>query len=205
MHAFEHATEEMLEAYSLGTLSEAEVEVLEEHLLICPGCQDRATEMDVFVERIRAAAVKLRQEGKPDAVQAGFFRPARWRWAMLAAAICCLIVLVWVASGTRLQPQPVAVILQTLRGPQEDSAAEAPRGRPLKLEADLTGLPVEGRLRLELVDAGGKPVHQADVTPESNRVPLLLQSGLRQGIYWLRLYRTAPEHELLREYALRVE
>ncbi len=209
MHAgFEHATEDMLEAYSLGTLSAQDVEVLEEHLLICPQCQDRLTEIDEYVRHIRVAAAKLRSEGasKRAEVHRPFSGLAAWPgpiWA--AAAVCCVIALIWVVSARRVPQPPAAVTLQAVRGMRDASAADAPEGQPIKLEADLTGLNIEGLLQLELVDAGGTPVQRADVKPQAGRVSVLLESGLNRGRYWVRLYGAAPARELLREYALRVE
>ena len=34
--------------YSMGRLSETEIDNVEDHLLICPVCQDRLTETDQF-------------------------------------------------------------------------------------------------------------------------------------------------------------
>ena len=48
-----HITEDILEAYSLGQMSEAEVAPVEEHLLMCPECQDRLQATDLFVATIR--------------------------------------------------------------------------------------------------------------------------------------------------------
>ena len=54
-----HLAEDTLEMYSMGRLSETEIDNVEDHLLICPVCQDRLTETDQFVHAIRSAARKL--------------------------------------------------------------------------------------------------------------------------------------------------
>ena len=51
-----HATEELLEEYSFGRISEPQLGWLEEHLLICGTCQDRLQTVDGYVAAIRAAA-----------------------------------------------------------------------------------------------------------------------------------------------------
>ena len=50
-----HIAEEVLETYALGKLDEAARAPLEEHLLLCPACQDRLSEMDEYIRVMRAA------------------------------------------------------------------------------------------------------------------------------------------------------
>ena len=54
-----HPCDTDLERYSLGMIQEGpELDALEEHLLICQECVDRALASDAYVDRIRAALVK---------------------------------------------------------------------------------------------------------------------------------------------------
>jgi len=53
--AVEHADEESLERYSMGTLAERESAPLEEHLLICQTCRDRLEFLDTYQRSMRAA------------------------------------------------------------------------------------------------------------------------------------------------------
>ena len=55
-----HPAEDVLERYAMGTLSEAEVVPVEEHLLLCPSCCARVVFLDDFVGSIRAASVASR-------------------------------------------------------------------------------------------------------------------------------------------------
>jgi anti-sigma factor RsiW len=48
-------TEDHLETYALGRLSEEELQALEEHLLICPACQDLLAKVDEYIEVMKAA------------------------------------------------------------------------------------------------------------------------------------------------------
>ena len=51
----EHISDDDLERYHLGTIvNEAELAPLEEHLLACPGCVERAEEAAAYVEAIAA-------------------------------------------------------------------------------------------------------------------------------------------------------
>ena len=49
----QHVSDEQLDQYALKRLTEAEVAALEEHLLICPECQDRLQLTDDFIEALR--------------------------------------------------------------------------------------------------------------------------------------------------------
>jgi len=51
-----HASEDALEQYAIGKMSEGEVAPVEEHLLVCPHCCERVAWLDDFVESIRSAA-----------------------------------------------------------------------------------------------------------------------------------------------------
>jgi anti-sigma factor ChrR (cupin superfamily) len=61
-----HASEDVLEQYAMGTMSEANSAPLEEHLLVCPACCERVAWLDDFVKSICAAA-----EATPRVVSAG--------------------------------------------------------------------------------------------------------------------------------------
>ncbi len=60
-----HFEEEVLEEYALGMRSEEDCKSLEEHLLICPACQDLLAEVDEYVEVAKAAAALLTGTAKP--------------------------------------------------------------------------------------------------------------------------------------------
>ena len=49
----QHPTEEVIEQYLFGSLSEQESEQLEEHLLICHSCIDPAEQLVSFVQSLR--------------------------------------------------------------------------------------------------------------------------------------------------------
>jgi hypothetical protein len=54
-----HTSDSDLERYCLGMIQEGpELDALEEHLLICGECVDRAKASDAYIEGIRAALVK---------------------------------------------------------------------------------------------------------------------------------------------------
>ena len=51
-----HICEEDLEEYALGMRSEEDCKSLEEHLLICPACQDLLAAADEYIRAAKAAA-----------------------------------------------------------------------------------------------------------------------------------------------------
>jgi len=63
-----HITEDILEAYSLGQLSEQDAAPIEEHLLLCAACQNRLQATDLFVATIRHV---LREQGPAAEPSAG--------------------------------------------------------------------------------------------------------------------------------------
>ena len=57
-----HLTDTDLERYYLGMVTEeAELAALEEHLLVCPACNERAEASDDYVDALRAAATFWRE------------------------------------------------------------------------------------------------------------------------------------------------
>ena len=64
----QHINEDLLEQYLFGTLPEAEIESLEEHLLVCHSCIDAAELHLAFVQSLRStldnAAPRTRAAGR---------------------------------------------------------------------------------------------------------------------------------------------
>lgn len=48
-----HVDEEGLERYAMGTLRDEETAAVEEHLLLCPDCQNKLAELDEFLRALR--------------------------------------------------------------------------------------------------------------------------------------------------------
>jgi anti-sigma factor RsiW len=60
-----HICEEVLEEYALGMQSEEDCNPLEEHLLICPACQDLLAATDEYIRVAKAAAALIRRPANP--------------------------------------------------------------------------------------------------------------------------------------------
>jgi anti-sigma factor RsiW len=209
---FEHARGEDLERYSMGTLSGPEGEAVEEHLLLCTACQDELSEIDAYVRTMRAAASRLRSEEPLRRLRT---QSDLWRFfwhpglAYGAIAVVCLILAVWVSLSRQPASSsgfaPVAVLLQAIRGPGGAIDARAPGGRPLILQADLSGLQTQVLWELEVVDAQGARVHRSTGAASEGRLEVRFATGLAAGQYWVRLYAPGSGSAPLREYALQVD
>ncbi len=203
-----HVSDELLELYALGRLPEDQVAPLEEHLLVCPACQDRLAETDAYVEAARQAAHNFMML-PPSRWQLLWARLAAWMdspipaWTAVAAATVALVL--FLVPRLVVQPDPqgtaVTVLLQTARGVDLSQLTRAPAGRPLRLSWDAVALPEGLCCRVELVDAGGRVIlrRQLGVTDS------LRTAALPAGRYWVRLYGLDPEARLLREFGLHVE
>jgi hypothetical protein len=197
-----HPNEEILEELALHRLPEALAAQVEEHLLICPSCQDAVAETDRFVSALRVAA-------RHPAPAIGPVHAA-WRNALEAlpnlsstrnlAPILALIVLALVAVWKHPQEAltPVAVSLSSLR--DATTSSPAPAEKPLQLNIDAPDLAPGRQYRLEVVDAAGRQVWRGGISEAGGKLTATLSKPLSNGVYWVRLY--GADSELLREFGL---
>ncbi len=203
----DHIPEQSLEEYSRGTLSEGETERLEEHLLICPHCQDRLADTDEFVRAMRDAAAKLQME-PPSALEDHWRGTWRWLWRPVPIMAACGAAVLLITAGTiwhrgRPGAGETTVTLQAMRG-DAFAGARAPAGRPLVLKLDAKGLPALASYRLEIVDERGSALFESAVRRQSDAIAVALPQRLEPGRYWVRLYETRAAGSLLREFGLTV-
>jgi hypothetical protein len=207
----EHIAQDVLEAYALGHLSEADEESVEEHLLICHECQDRLGEIDDFIRAIRVASPAVAaSQGKPkksvwESIGEFAGNWAGWKPVCAAGALAAVLAIIVLAPNQQgAGGQEVAVQLETMRG-DGNATTEGVAGRPLRLEIDITGLDGMSRLAVEVADASGTPIWRAAAEPASARsLSVRVDAALRSGQYWVRLYNAQAPGELLREYALKI-
>jgi hypothetical protein len=203
-----HAPEAMLEEYSRGALPDAEVECFEEHLLVCPQCQDNLAEMDAFVDATRRAAARLREEQAVLAAQKGGVRSWFPHPAWLAAAAALAVLLVGGAdlwrAGRRSEPA-FSVYLEAERGGDTPMSSRVPAARPLRIHLDPTGLPALKFYRVEIVGSSGAPVFEATSARGEGDLVIETTKPLAAAGYWVRLYEPGPAGALLREFGLRVD
>jgi hypothetical protein len=192
----QHIPEETLEQYSLGRLSELEIEPVEEHLLICAQCQDALTETEDFLRVVRSAVVEMPAQPPKEASW------MHWWGSMIAlpkpllTLVACAIALLIVMPNR--SPKSAIVELHTVRG--VESAAQAPSHAPLTLRLSVAGIGANEPLEVRVADADGKVVAQAPVQQTGGQT-LARVGPLSPGSYWARIY---SGEELLREYSFNV-
>jgi hypothetical protein len=199
-----HPSDEVLEQYSVGTLPEDAVEQFEEHLLVCPSCQDRLQAVDRYVRNVRSAVEQINAAPAPfegngvAGVARRLLRPVPVL-ALTAMMVLAAVFLLPRFSDPALGPAAaVPVVLAATRGAP---GGTAPAGKPLLLRLDASGL--EGSAyAVEVVDVDGAPVLEAAGRREKDQIVVASARPFAAGMYWVRLY--GAEHELLREYGLRV-
>ncbi|HEY2018483.1 MAG TPA: T9SS type A sorting domain-containing protein [Bryobacteraceae bacterium] len=194
-----HLDEEQFEKYSMGAVSEQESAQFEEHLLICESCRRKVTETDNYIAAMHGASRRMRESEKQEA-RAPIF--PRLIPLFSAAVLIVVVVLVGLRMGNRasLAP-PLAVNLVSTRGAGID--AKAPPHRPLMLNLELTGLPLQPSYRVEMVDSLGKVVWNG-MAPSNHSVATASVPGNPVGVYFVRIYGSqgAASGELLREYGI---
>src|SRR5260370_13067455 len=125
-----HLEETELEQYSMGTLSEANLEAFEEHLLACNSCQDQLLEMEAYVNAMRSASPKLRKARRPFwATSFQWPRPA-WVGAFAMGLVGLVAVRVWVVAPPA-PTQMASVVLHSSRGLEGLASTKAPGGQLL--------------------------------------------------------------------------
>jgi hypothetical protein len=206
----EHITEDDLELYSMGRLVGAQLEQVEEHLLVCQGCQERLLETDEFIAAFRAAVKeKPLAHSQSETSGPGLLRRflagwQSWKPAYGLAGVLAVMVLATLLYWPRTADGPVQdVYLHAVRNAEVTTVSS---GAVLKLHLDMTQLPERSSFYVRLVDAAGREVWETEVTPQSGWLSagLIPQGRLSAGRYWIRVYPSPASTELLREYGLLV-
>jgi hypothetical protein len=183
-----HLSDEIIESYSLGGLSEEDLARTEEHLLICEHCRRRTEESDEWVAAMAAAARRIDRQP----IGRSWFTFFPRLVPVLAGLILATVIGI---VGMRPGANPAATIMLTAtRGPRVE--IKAPARTSLTLRPDLTSLPPEKAYKMEVVDSEGASVWLGTY-------PGAAVKGLAPGLYFVRV--SSPRGELYREYGLQVE
>ena len=190
-------SQETVERYCLGHLDSEEVERFEEHLLVCPDCQDRVAASDQYINAMKSAL----REPSPKESPRKRWSPFRWSPVLAASfgAATLAVFLFYLPRGGG-SGAPELVTLRAERG-FDDPVTAAPSGRPLLFKADLSQLPELPAYRLEIVDSEGAAVWQGEGAPAGPTLTIAAPGRLRPGRYWIRI---SGDGRLLREFGLKV-
>jgi hypothetical protein len=190
-----HIPEESLELYSMGRLPQHE---FEEHLLVCPVCEERLTESDRYVRVMREATRRLQTA---TAKTTPLWNP-RMAWGLALAGAIAVIVAVPRFQTTGNPAQEIT--LSTMRGP-DSPGAKAAADRPVTLRIDISNLPSASISALEVVNVSGQVVWQGRAEVRDGILVAPTGRSLDAGQYWVRVYSENPERSLLREFSLLVD
>ena len=198
-----HISEEMLERYALKQLSEAHLESLEEHLLICPQCQDRLDAVDEYIATMRLALVASKTVAP---AAAGWpLWPRIWRPLAWACAVALIVIAVTTISWRQSEVPLSEIALIAPRGGDGLPIAHGRAGAPLLLHLDTKEIPPAGSYTLEVVDSGGRRLWRSSVKPDRNQIAVVVQARPNPGKYWVRLFDD-PQHDLpIREYGVELQ
>lgn len=189
-----HESDERLELYALGRVSDSEVEQIEEHLLICDSCRDRMEYNALF-------AVAITEDLKQHPVRKGrllWFRwsPPQYVFAGALAMVLIATVFLWTRSAS---VTPVATLqLTAFRGAESSTV---PRAKELDLS--FTDAARGTSASVEVVDGAGGRVWQGAPEFVNGRARVRILQSLAPGEYFARYYDT-PGH-LLHEYSFGVK
>ncbi len=200
MDALSHESDDRLELYALGRLSDSELPEIEEHLLVCDSCRDRLDETEMYVvamqRELALAAVPAKSAWSLSAWSgSSWFRP-QFAWGGAMALVAVGVILVW-NGNSRLSPV-ASLELTAMRG---SDLRSAPPSRELDLTlGDATA--GAGSPLVEVVDDGGGAVWQGAAETNGGKARVKLIRVLSPGVYYVRLY-DSPGH-LVHEYSFRV-
>ena len=185
-----HADEDQLEEYLFDRLPAAQVESIEEHLLVCQSCRDRLDKARDFVVHARAA---LKTTHRADLAEPesghrhrGYFRPvARPVWAITLAGVA--LVAVFTPALFQREPEYYRAELTTYRG-AEINTAQVPASKAPEIVFDRATLPVRDSYRIEVVTASGSQVYSGAPVMDALTLTARVPKRLSPGRYWARVY-----------------
>lgn len=205
-----HPTDDELELYALGRMSETQTTPLEEHLLECSACQERLRDLDEYVAAMRQALQELEADSKVEGIAERKHRLA-WLFSVpkpvWASAMAAFVVLALFLPSLRNAGPAYEVSLYSFRSDAAGAPQTVPAGRNLDLTIDITGLPETAAYQVEIADSTGSIVFSTLCPRSGDTVIAGVDSDLDAGQYWVRIYAPAESSgaELLREFGLAVQ
>jgi hypothetical protein len=212
-----HFPEEVWERYSLRQLPEDQLAPVEEHLLVCPKCRRRLSEVDEYIATVKVAALQIVGTEAPEQrvpgrrLHAVVRRPFQWSLP-LSAGVVVTVLFAFIYFGPYRAVAGSQVTLIASRGGAVGAIAEAPAHTSLTLIVDAGDISPASSIRLELVDSHGDMVWKAlgarqisviqKGATQQNQITARIGRPLEAGLYWFRVYE---KDRLLNEYGLQVK
>jgi hypothetical protein len=196
----DHPSEEALERFFFNRLPEAELEIVETHILACEFCVEQLENLETLIAAAKTLTIEpaakqphlwLANAALNCKQQFSYFRLS------MAGAISAL------SLGAVLFSVPHEVALSAYRGPETPIVAS---WRPVRLNLNATDL-AEGPVVVELVDNSGASVWKGPSTVRNDEVKVTLPRITKQGPHFVRLFnpaQTDARSQLLREFTFQV-
>jgi hypothetical protein len=204
-----HPSENIFEEYAFNRLSESDCAEFEEHLLVCARCQHNLAETDQYIQLMKRGTVEWRNLSSATVTAAKAPRMSTVR-APIAAILTALALIAALAIAIphysrRATGHASPTELVAFRGGAGPAMAKARAGGPITVMIDTADLDNPRHLRIQVVDANGKQIWTgAAAEPVTGtRISARIDTRLRAGIYWIRLY--SPAGGVLREFGLHAE
>jgi len=199
-----HASQETLEEYVFGRLTGPALESLETHLLLCSSCRNALSELEDYVQLMKAAALRF-EKRKPSLEIPVSLLGVRISRPLVLPLLAMLFAgtLFLLFRPSPPAPPPAAVSLTAFRGVDLSNSAHAASRHPLDLLLDPTGLPTGQPYRVELVTAFGDLKWSGLALPAGEKMAAHVNLNLPAGVYWVRL--RSQDGRLQREFGLRLD
>jgi hypothetical protein len=205
----DHPTEEALERFLLHQSREAELEVLETHILACESCVTRLEHLEVWLAATKLALNEILAQ---KSVKATANEGPSWRrswltirnlsWAGTVAALALGIVIV---PQMIRRTAPVSdVTLSAYRGME---TSVVPEGHRLHVRLETTDL-AEGPVTASIVNSTGAEIWSGTTVIRREKVEITVPPVTEAGPHFLRLYAPSQgnsQRDLLREFMFQVE
>jgi hypothetical protein len=196
----DHPSEEALENFLLNRLPEAELEIVETHILACESCVEQLENLEILIAATKTVTI----EPAAKRTHLRFAKvPQTWKEQFsflrlsLAGAFGALTI------GAILFSVPRELTLSAYRGRETPIVAS---WRPVRLNLNATDL-AEGPVVVELVDNSGASVWKGPSMVRNDEVKVTLPRITTSGPHFVRLYnpiQNDARSELLREFTFQV-
>ncbi len=202
-----HPAEELLERFVLDQSAEAELNVVETHILACDSCVARLETLEIQIAATKLALQELhkakvaRAVAKQQRTANGWFGLPKLSLIGVAAA---LVLGISIIPRTTVVHAPAAqVSLMAYRG---SDVPVAPKNHELQFHLNANDLN-ETKVEVTLVDEGGNELWKGTAPVQQNEVNVTVPKIAQTGTHFMRLYapQADGQSELLREFGFQVK
>jgi hypothetical protein len=203
-----HPTEDLLEEYSFGRISEPALGPLEEHLLMCSQCTSQLAAIDEYRALMKSGIAAFeRERARAFAASPRFAFPKFPGTLNMLLAAAILVIFACAIAWRMYRPaaevaEATTVRLIALRGGEPDGSAHARSGRRLQLVTNRMDLPPSLFYRLEIFSSSGRRIWNGITRVAGQDVSADVDARFSSGVYWVRLY---SGDKPLREFGLHID